>query len=415
MKDSMVRRLTLHGMLLQAVYWFGFSAYMAFMVTTLIDHGWSDGAAAGMMTAMSVIIMLSQPVFGLIGDKYFSVKKLVVVVLGLTVVSLLLLPLSLRSQSKLPVLLNMIGITLTGTQVAGLMDAWFVGLRQEFPSINYGMIRGSGSLTYALSAQLMGMVTITFGHGMRIWLGSGFILLAVLTAATFRPTRSVHQTNADIDPNGKLKGVEAFRLIFSSKPYCLLLVVSFFLLLSNAAMPTLIQLSIRNFGGTAAQIGTASALGAASEVPGMFLMAYIMTKIKQKKLLLISGAIYALRMLITASVGTIHGMIYVQLMQGITYAVLLPVSISYLSEIVDERVRTTAVTTYTAITASLTGILGNLITSAFLTKGLSAQHALIFFAFSAMLGFAIALYGSIRNIWDADRPNRTLSHIPTVQ
>jgi MFS family permease len=105
-------------------------------------------------------------------------------------------------------------------------------------------------------------------------------------------------------------------------------------------------------------------------------------------------------MFLTASVGTVDSMIYVQLLQGLTYAILTPISMSYLSQILDERVRTTAVTTYAAITMSLTGILGNLITSALLAAGFTAQSALIVFTVSSLLGFLLALYGSIRRIWD---------------
>ena len=408
MDKSAIRRLTIHGMLLEAVFWFGFSTYVAFMVTTLIDYGWSSSAAAGVMTAMSVIVILVQPVYGYIGDNFLSEKKLSVLLLALTVICFLLLPLSLRSGSTLLVLLNIIGITITGTQVGGLMDAWIVGLKQEFPSINYGLIRGSGSLTFALSAQIMGTVTVALGHNARIWLGCVFLFLTVFVAITFRPTRRV-QVDADAQATRQLKGTEAFKLIFSSKQYCLLLGVSFFLLLSNASMITLIQLCIRDFGGTTAQIGTASAICAVSEVPCMFLMAYIMKKVGQRKLLVFSSVVYVIRMFITASVRSVDGMIYVQLLQGLTYAVLLPVSMSYLSRIVDERVRSTAVTTFTAITASLTGVLGNLITSAFLAAGFSAQNALIFFAFSALLGFALAVFGSIRKIWEIDSSREAVS------
>ena len=187
---------------------------------------------------------------------------------------------------------------------------------------------------------------------------------------------------------------------FSSKPYCLLLGVAFFLLLSNASLMTLLQLCIRDFGGSTALIGTATAISAASEMPGMFLMAYLMTKVGQKRLLVLSGAAYMIRMFVTAAMGTVQGLIWVQLLQGITYAVLLPVSMSYLSQIVDQRVRSTAVTTYTAVTGSLTGILANLITSAFLATGFSPRHALVFFGFSALLGLGLALYGWARGIWD---------------
>ncbi len=387
-------------MLLQAVFWFGFSTYLAFMVTTLMDYGWSASAAAGVMTAMSVVIMITQPMYGYLSDKLLSEKKLVVALLGLTVACLALLPLSLGSGSRPLVLLNMVGVTVTGTQVIGLLDAWIVGLKQEFPSINYGMIRGIGSLTYALSAQIMGMVTVSLGHSARLWLGSGFLLLAVLAAATFRSARSIHGIRAGEQPAPQIGGREAFRLVFSSKPYCLLLGVAFFLLLSNASLMTLLQLCIRDFGGTTALIGTATAISAASEMPGMFLMAYLMTKVGQKRLLVLSGAAYMIRMFVTAAMGTVQGLIWVQLLQGITYAVLLPVSMSYLSQIVDQRVRSTAVTTYTAVTGSLTGILANLITSAFLATGFSPRHALVFFGFSALLGLGLALYGWARGIWD---------------
>ena len=398
--EKTIRRLTIHGMLFQAVFWFGFCTYAVFMVTTLIDYGWSASSATAAITAMSIIVMFVQPLYGYISDKYFSEKNLSVILLALAIIFLCLMPLSLNSGSKILVLANMVGFTVTGTQIGGLMDSWIVGLKQEFTSINYGLMRGTGSLAFALSAQIAGMVTTSLGHSARLWLGAGFLAIAVFVALTFRPARRTNQSDKNSNAIEKLTGAAAFKLIFSSKQYCLLLAVSFTLLLSNAAMATLIQLLIRDFGGTTAQIGTATAFMAGSEVPVMFLIAYIMKKTGQKKLMLFGALVYVIRMFVTASVTTVDSLIYVQLLQGLSYAILMPVSISYLSQIVDERVRTTAVTTYTAITSSLTGILGNLITSTLLSTGFSAQNALIFFAFSALIGFILTLYGSIRKIWD---------------
>jgi MFS family permease len=55
-------------------------------------------------------------------------------------------------------------------------------------------------------------------------------------------------------------------------------------------------------------------------------------------------------MFITTSVGTVNGLICVQLLQGFTYAVIVPLFMNYLSQILDERVRSMAITTFTAIT-----------------------------------------------------------------
>jgi len=144
---------------------------------------------------------------------------------------------------------------------------------------------------------------------------------------------------------------------------------------------------------------------AGSEVPFMFLMAYFLKKVGFKKLLLFCSMVYVVRMFISAYAVTVNGLVYTQALQGVTYAVLTPISMSYLSQILDERVRSMAVTTFAAVTASLSGILSNLITSTFLAAGLSEQNALVLFAFSALLGFLLALYGTLRKIWEIKQIN----------
>jgi len=62
-------------------------------------------------------------------------------------------------------------------------------------------------------------------------------------------------------------------------------------------------------------------------------------------------------------------------------------------------VRSTAVTTYAAVTVSLNGIIGNLITTSLLTAGFSAQVALLVFAGLALIGFLIVIYGMVQKIW----------------
>jgi len=322
----------------------------------------------------------------------------------------------------------MAGITMSAAQAGGLIDSWIVGLKQEYESVNYGLIRGTGSLAFAISAQVSGMLTITFGHNVRMWVGFAALILTTIIALSFRATRRAEQDTAgdigdteDIGiteavsateeiatdaakenkekPVPKLTGIEAIKLVFSCKQYNLLLAVSFFLMMSNTTMLTLNQLLVRDLGGTAAQMGTASAVMAGSEVPLMFLMAIILKKVGFKRLLLFCSAFYVIRMLITASVGSVNALIYVQLMQGLTYAVLIPIAMSYLSQILDERIRSTAVTTYASVTVGLTGILGNMITTSLLASGFSAQSALIVFSFSAIIGFALVLYGVFRKIW----------------
>ena len=72
--SKIIRRITIQGMIVEAFYWFGFAAYVSFLVTTLLDYGWSASAASGLMTVVSVITMIIHPVVGFITDKYLSEK-----------------------------------------------------------------------------------------------------------------------------------------------------------------------------------------------------------------------------------------------------------------------------------------------------------------------------------------------------
>ena len=128
-QDNSLRRLTAQGALVEAAFWFGFCTYIAFMVTALIDNGWSGSQATGAMTAMSAISLLTQPVLGYISDNYFSEKQLTRIFMFSAAVFLGLMPFSLRSGSQLLVLVNMVCFNITGGQIAGLLDAWVVGLK----------------------------------------------------------------------------------------------------------------------------------------------------------------------------------------------------------------------------------------------------------------------------------------------
>lgn len=404
MDKSLIRKLNMHGMLLQASFWIAVCTYGIFMVTTLIDHGWSAASAAFAMTLMGIISFLVQPVLGYVSDKFLSEKKMIVILSSLAIIFLILLPFTLQFDHTILVWLTMIAITVTGMQLAGLVDALLVGLSQEFEGINYGLMRGTGSFAFAIASQVAGIITYSFGHYTRLFIGAGFFFITAIVALTFRSPKSDHQNNEQEAslPTEQLTGKEALKIIFSSKPFLVLLGVAFFLLLGHAPFGILLQLLVIDFGGTTAQIGTASAVMAASEVPVMFLMIFILKKFGYKKLFVFASGAYVIRMILMLLINSVNLVIASQTMQAFTFAILTPLAMNYLSRIVDKRVRTTAITTYAAISMGLSGIIGSLVTTTLLEMNIAAQNILIFMAISCAIGFAIAIYGAIHKIWDID-------------
>ncbi|MCL1863695.1 MAG: MFS transporter [Defluviitaleaceae bacterium] len=391
MDKSQVRRVNLHGMVLQFAFWFGCCTYISFLVATLIDYGWEASMATLVVMMLSVAVMFTEPLYGYISDRLGSEKRICVALFLVAGGCVFLFPFALAGGYVALVLLVLAGLGVSCMQIAGLMDAWLVGLKQENSAVNYGLIRGTGAGAFALSAQVSGMVTANFGHDARLWMGGVFFLLGAVAAITFRSSERVVK-------RGNMKGFSVLRAVFTKK-YCLLLATAFFLFLSNAPILTLLQILIPEFGGTTAQIGTAIALMAATEVPFMFLTAYLISKAGYKRLFVMCGMVWVVRLLLTLFVGSVMGLIAVQMLQGLTFAVAVPVAMSYVAKVVDEKVRSTAVTILSVCMFSIPGILANLITSAWLAAGNSAQSVVVFFVASACMGLGLAVYGWVSKGW----------------
>lgn len=405
MNKSPVQIITIHGIFLEMTCMFAFCAYAAFSVSSLVDNGWTRESATAFLTVLAVVTMIIQPVYGYISDNIFSEKKLTVFLLLGTAVCMGVLPLAFNSKNTIFIILNFIGITIFSSCIGGMIDAWLVSLKQNYSELNYGLIRGFGSLAYAIAAQSMGHITDIFGHNTRYIIAAIFMLFAALSAIALQAAKKTQTQKIDSSKESlsteikRLSGKEAFKSIFSSKQYILILCVGFSAMLINAAITTLIQIVVPELGGNITQVGMASAVMAICEVPCMFFMASLIKKFDEKKLMTAACAFFTIRMLLSATVNSVAIFVVVQVLHGLTYAVVQPVSMSYLSKICEERTRSTAVNTYVAISTSFSTICSNGIISIALATGLTAQKGFFIFAIVAAIGFTVSVYGIFKKIW----------------
>lgn len=400
--SNIIRSLTIRASLLEIFYWFAMSTYTSFMVSTLISVGWSQSLAAGAITACSVIMLLAQPVAGFLIDKYLTEKKLVIISLGLAAVFLAAFPFTLTSGSNALIFANMVFFTLTGAAMGGFLDAWVVGLRQEFHELNYGLIRGSGSAAFAISAVINGRLAVSHGLPLRHAIGVASFIFAVIIAINLRPARKDIAAHGEIvteESQEKLTVRQTLRLVFESPPYRLLLVVAFCVSICASPLMTLLQLIVPDLGGDDGAVGMVIFVNAISEFPSMVLVVYLLRRFKKTRLILFAALGYTARMYLTGTITELPSLMAAQALQAFSYGIFIPVAMTYLSEIVDSRVRSTAVAIYAATTFSLANILGNLLTTFMLGRGITAQEITLGLAIFPLLAFVITSYGIFRKIW----------------
>ncbi len=390
------RKLTIHALLLEGSFWLGYCAYGSFIVTMLTDYGYSSATATGLMTAMAVVSFIAQPITGYLCDNYFSQRWVYVTLTAFAVPLYLLLNGAMGSFPLTAVC--MFFITLAAQQVPGLVDSWIVRLQGEHPELNYGLCRGTGSLSYALAAQVMGAVTVQYSHHTRMVVGAAVTALSLLVAVTLK---GGERPKAPKNEAAKVRmgGGETFKAVFGNGTYTLLLAVGFMLFLGSSCVGTFLPVLVKDLGGDSSHVGTLFGLIALSEVPGMFLMRAILKRVKAKWVILFGCCFYVIRLALTCFVPSLGVLLAVQMLQGVSFAVFWPASMNYVNAITEERVRSTSVMTYTSVTLGVSGIFGNAVGTLILSATGEVRMVFVFAVISAVLGLGIALLGLVRKLW----------------
>ena len=127
-------------------------------------------------------------------------------------------------------------------------------------------------------------------------------------------------------------------------------------------------------------------------------MASILRKVPAKKVIVLAGLFYLLRLSLTAVAPNYIVMLLVQMFQGLSFAVIWPASMAYLNQIMDYEVRSTAIMTFSSVTLGISGIFGNAIGTAVLAAT-NVRMVFVFASVSAGVGLALGLYGLVRRIW----------------
>ncbi|MBR6791363.1 MAG: MFS transporter [Oscillospiraceae bacterium] len=389
---------TLQGMLLQGIYGFANCTYGAFVVVMLTDYGYSAAFATGLLTCLAVISFASQPVTGYLSDSRFSPRALILMLVTCMVPALLIMP---RVVGSLPlVILCMIVMSLCGAQLPGLLDSWVLSLQHEEPSVSYGVCRGTASLTYATGSLLVGGLTAACGHPARLTLGAAaYACLALMALLMHGGKKKEPLRDVPAVPAEKLTTKEAAGLMLKNRSYILLLIVTFLVFFSTNCTTTFLSPLIIELGGDAAAVGTVYSVISYCEVPVMFLMGWLLKRFRTCNVIIFACALAAVRMILTCFASDLTLLLLIQPLEGISYAILWTACITYINQITESRIRSTAVMTFTAVTGSICSIFGSAMGTAILSVTDSARMVFACAAGAVGLGLAVGLYGSFRRIW----------------
>jgi PPP family 3-phenylpropionic acid transporter len=389
--NSLIRKANLQYAGVQSAYWVCFFCLFGYAVVQLEEKGYSNVEIGILLAVQSIVSIFAQPIISAFAEKHRNIplKRFISVQLIVSILAVASLYFLKHSMPVAIFLFSAFGASIYSS--LSLINAIAMQLTNAGIHINYGLGRGCGSLMFSVAGILVGKLVQARGVVMIIpsYILCASIMLVIVATMTKPPALSQDIPKADSIRKSYGSGVLDF--IRNNKVFFGFCLASVFLFASHACLNTYVPNIVTALGGNREDQGITRSIAAFVELPVMMAGAFLVAKMKSKRLLIIASFFFTVKALATVFTGSLWVLFAVQLLQMPAYALYLPASVYFANESTGEgdRVRAQA---YANVAGMGVGyVVGNLVGGALLDRYETVSVSIAATVFGA-IGFAFMVF-----------------------
>ena len=324
MKRSFVNRTTLVFGAVHFLYWAVFCLMVTFTSVFLLDKGLSNSVIGLILGVSYLLSALLQPVVG----SFFSThsiprgKGIAVIYIPVAVLAFVIRFLPLNAYVIGVMMVFMITVQ---SMLQPSVNALYQSMETPEEPVNFGLARGLGSVSYALSSFVAGRLLAVFGPPILPAMYMIAIILLVLLLMWIKTSEVQTQGSGTAASNMSYKEMlmkYPHLRLFVPGMICLFLTYSFI-------DSFLIQI-LMSIGGNSSDLGTAITASAILELPAMVLYAWLCQKGIGLKVYRISMWIWLAKDLLTAFATSPAQLFVIQMMGCGCAAIYVPGMMYYM-------------------------------------------------------------------------------------
>jgi len=325
--------------LLNAAYFAAFCTIHAYAAVYLLANGFNNTEVGILLAIANITSAVFQPVIAGIIDKpgFLTNKRFILISIAVIFVGCIIL---MCVPDKKAVIFPVYAlIYMIQFAYQPVMTALCFEYQKAGCNIFYGLARGLGSASFAVSSLVIGPVVEKNGISVLIWGSIAAMIISAIVMLSFNKPAdkdSAEKTSDDkiMEPATAHNSLASFAKTYPAFGLFLVATICFFFA-HNMINDFMIQI-IRNLGGRETELGIANFLQAILELPVMALIGLILKKISSEKLLIISGAAFFVKILILVFANGMPMMYVSQSFQLFAYAVFIPAGAYYVSTTMEE-------------------------------------------------------------------------------
>lgn len=365
---------------LQGSFWMSFCIVFSYANLYLLSCGYATSQIGIVIAVAGLISTILQPMVASLadGDSKITLRGLILVssVVMLACAAIIMLPCIRFLWYAL-----FYGVLLAVLQIlTPLVNAVGMEYINQGVSVNFGLARGIGSISYAAISFVAGALIERFSATLIPVFIIFCYILVFFAAYFFRFSISAQKKTDTGQSDNRVSvvndGVEVETPFFRQyrKFFILLTGVSLIFICHNILNNYMYQVMLHHNGGST-EMGIASGIAAALELPTMIAFSYMVRKLSSGTLLKISGIFFTLKSALTLFAGGIGGVYLAQTMQIFGFALFVPASVYYTNSLIRPRDRAKGQALMTA-TNTIGSIFGSLL-GGFLVEGKGILFALL--------------------------------------
>ncbi len=309
------------------IFYAGQAVYNCYGNLFLDAHGFSQTAIGTVSSVSTVILVLVQPLWGIISDK--SKSKGAVVAITMTAMGIICLAVYL-SQMALWLAFCMCLFSVFFSTSVTLQDNYTLELLDN-SRWNFGNIRLGGTLGYAACAAIIGFF-IKNNYDNIFWMTAIFCLVSAVMMLTLPKVAGRRQKHTKV----------RYAVLLRDRPLLVLIAFNIFYSLSGTFGRFYSIYYQNELGATATMIGIMTTVSALSEVPFFWFAGSIEKKLGIERFMLLAATATALRLLLLFVVKDPYLVLLVQLLSGCGFANVTYCLLNYINSTVPPEMRATA-------------------------------------------------------------------------
>ncbi|CAM3479327.1 MFS transporter [Paenibacillus lupini] len=328
---------------------FSFSMYstqallISYIPLYFMDQGFSAHQIGIIYSTGPFISIFANLLMGMASDKFQTIRKLLTLLLfGQLAMLSLLFPVHHFGL----ICLVMTAFYFFQTPMNPLSDSLIL-LASQHIKTPYALIRIFGSLGFAVSAYLFGLILKEIGSVWTLPLGLCTITITILLSFLLKDYRG---STRKIEFSGFLKLLRKPEVLFF---FFIILLVS----ISHRMNESFLAVALRQMGATDSQVGLAWLFSAVSEIPVLFLMGKYGHKFKELPLLIFACLMYMLRFWLASELDNPVAVLSTQLMHSVSFGIYFSTALRYLSNLIPDEYRSSGQAVYAVVWSGLAGLI----------------------------------------------------------